>query len=205
MGFGAIKDEPIKEAHQQINQDSGNYEYYTPPQFTDSARVVMGDIDLDPASSEIANRDIKARKIFTKETNGLGEVWSGRVWMNHPFSKGEKKCFKNRARCKKQVCKDRGYHIDFDLPGNTHWIKQIVNEYEKGAVTEAIMICYASTSETWFFPLLDYPQCYIRGRVDYYNDKGELIKGCPKGSVITYLGAHLDKFKAEFEQYGKVK
>lgn len=210
MSFAAIKKEPVqepikKEAHQQINQDSGNFEYYTPEQFTDAARIVMGGIDLDPASSLIANERVKAKKIFTIDDNGLMQTWAGRVWMNHPFSKGEKKCYKNRSRCKKQTCKDRGYHIDIDLPGNTQWIKRIVEEYEKGAVTEAIIICYASTSETWFTPLLEYLQCFIKGRVDYYDENGNEIKGCPKGSVITYLGKNPERFKKEFCQFGVVK
>ncbi len=206
MAFAPITKEPVKKgAHQQINQNSGNFEYYTPGQFTDAAREVMGGIDLDPASSYIANQRIKAKKIFTKEDSGLMNIWNGRVWMNHPFSKGEKKCHKNRGRCKKQTCKDRGYHIDIDLPGNTQWIKRIIAEYEKGHVTEAIMICYASTSETWFKPLLSYIQCFIAGRVDYYDPEGNQIKGCPKGSVITYLGKNTEKFKKEFLQFGDVK
>lgn len=205
MAFAAIKKEPIKESHQQINQDSGNFEYYSPARFVDSARVVLGEIDLDPASSVIANERVKAKKIFTQEDNGLMNIWSGRVWMNHPFSKGEKKCHKNRDRCKKQTCKDRGYHIDIDLPGNTQWINRMIAEYEKGFVTEAIMICYASTSEAWFKPLLNYLQCFIHGRVDYYDPQGNEIKGCPKGSVITYLGKNPEKFKKEFSQFGVVK
>ena len=65
-----------------ISNNSGNQEHYTPKRFTDSARLVMGSIDLDPASNEIANSWIGAALIFTIEKQGLNEDWSGNVWMN---------------------------------------------------------------------------------------------------------------------------
>lgn len=45
-------------AAQLINQTSGNTEYYTPIDIVDAARYVMGWIDLDPASSALANARI---------------------------------------------------------------------------------------------------------------------------------------------------
>ena len=47
-------------SHQQINQTSGDVEYYTPPAIIEAARLVMGTIDLDPASSETANERVRA-------------------------------------------------------------------------------------------------------------------------------------------------
>jgi hypothetical protein len=209
MAFTPVKKVESKlSAAQLINQDSGNVEYYTPIKFVESARKVMGMINLDPASSEKANEKIKANLIFTKNNNGLMKPWFGNVWMNHPFSKGEKACFNRKNgeyNCKKKACKDRGYHIDHDLPGNGDWVQKLVHEYEYGGVNQAIMICFCSTSETWFKPLLNYPQCFITGRVNYYNDQGEEIKGCTKGSVITYFGDNHAAFEKEFSQYGKVK
>ena len=72
---------------QLINQDSGDTEYYTPIEIVEAARAVMGGIDLDPASSETANKQIKAARIFTVETNGLIQEWHGRIWLNPPFSR----------------------------------------------------------------------------------------------------------------------
>lgn len=197
-----------KANHQQINQDSGDVEFYTPPFIIESARKVMGGIDLDPASNEIANKTVRAEKIFTKEDNGLAQEWAGRVWMNHPFGKGELPCKKNRHgvyTCKKKACVKRGYHIDHEVPGNIDWIAKYINSYEVGRVTDAINICFANTSEDWFTPLLEYPQCWIKGRINYYKADGRQMAGAPKGSVITYLGNDYLAFKREFSQYGKVK
>lgn len=54
-----------------ITNNSGNQEHYTPVRFIDSAREVMGSIDLDPASNNIANEWIKATTFYTLENQGL--------------------------------------------------------------------------------------------------------------------------------------
>ena len=54
-----------------IQQNTGNNERYTPKEYIDAAREVLGTIDLDPASSELANETVKATKIYTAEDDGL--------------------------------------------------------------------------------------------------------------------------------------
>lgn len=199
---------------QLINQDSGDYEYYTPIDLVDAAREVMGGIDLDPASSEKANELIGASHIFTAEMDwdndgrlidlngGLEKDWFGKIWMNHPFARAESPCKEN---CQKNICKKRGYHTGIFLPGNAHWINKLVREYENGNIEEVCCITYASTSEEWFRPLLDYLQCFIHGRTNYFLPNGKKKKGVTKGSVITYLGHKNGKFEEVFSRFGTVK
>ena len=83
--------EKIKQAKEEdkkphVSFNSGNNEWYTPKEFIDAARLVMGTIDLDPASSEIANETIQAEKIYTAKDNGLSLPWFGNVWLNPPYS-----------------------------------------------------------------------------------------------------------------------
>ncbi len=162
---------------QLINQDSGQFEYYTPANIIELAAKVMGGIDLDPFSSTAANKTVKATKIFTEEDNGLSKLWEGRVWMNHPFS-----------RVMNPLC-----------------IAKLVNDYEEGSIHQACCITFAATSESWFRPLLKYPMCFIHKRTNYYLADGTLKKGVTKGSVVTYLGNNVEEFKKVFSSIGTIK
>lgn len=164
-------------AAQLINQTSGDFEYYTPPEIIDAARVVMGDIDLDPASSVAANERVKAGRFYTVADDGLSLPWFGRVWLNHPFGRGL----------------------------NDLWISKIVQEYAIANIEEALCITYACTSEKWFQPLLPHKQCFISPRTNYYLPDGSLKKGVTKGSVVTYFGDNSRRFATVFEAFGVVK
>lgn len=162
---------------QLINQDSGDTEYYTPAGIVDAAREVMGGIDLDPFSSLVANERVKASRIFTVDDDGLKQAWSGRVWMNHPFSREM----------------------------NTLCIKKIVAEYWAKRIEAGCCITFAATSEKWFQPLMLYPQCFLSPRTNYFLPDGTKKVGVTKGSVVTYFGDNLDAFVAEFKKFGRIK
>ena len=74
-----------KGAH--VERNAGVNEWYTPPGMIEAARSVLGAIDLDPASSTIAQRTIQAARYLTIDDDGLKVEWAGRVWMNPPYAK----------------------------------------------------------------------------------------------------------------------
>ena len=160
-----------------INQDSGNFEYYTPIKLVEAARLVMGGIDLDPASSYKANELIKSTRYFNEDQDGLTRDWLGNIWLNHPFSR----------------------------INNPLWINKLISEYENNNIDQACCITFAATSEKWFRPLLEYPQCFIHGRTNYYLFDGTKKKGVTKGCVVTYLGDKIPDFIEVFSQFGTVK
>jgi len=163
--------------HKLINQDSGDFEYYTPQPIIEAAILTMGRIDLDPASSETANYRIKAIRFYSIENDGLSLPWIGRIWMNHPFSR----------------------------TGNPLWINKLVSEFENGNIISSCNITYASTSEQWFQPLLKHPQCFLSPRTNYLLPNGTLKRGVTKGSVVTYLGPDPQRFKKYFNHLGICK
>jgi ParB family chromosome partitioning protein len=167
---------------QLINQTSGNCEKYSPPEIIEAARATMGGIDLDPASSMLANERVKAEFYFDESDDGLLREWHynmrpARVFMNHPF--GRKR--------------------------NAAWINKLIAEYESGRVSQACCITYACTSEAWFTPLLQRPQCFLIPRTNYYLPNGKEMRGVTKGSVVTYFGRELQKFATAFWSLGVVK
>lgn len=77
--------EPLPPRAQQFGlmMSRETVEWYTPPDIIERARSVLGTIDLDPASSDVAQRWIQATTYYTAES--LHAPWSGRVWLNPPF------------------------------------------------------------------------------------------------------------------------
>lgn len=166
----------MKENHQLINADSGCVEWYTPTEIIEAARKCLGgNIKLDPFSCEQANKTVRANFYMTKEQDGWSSDWFGTVFCNHPFSR----------------------------ENNNRIAAKAIEEYNTGS--QIVMITFAATSEKWFRPLLDYPQCYLHGRTNYLDQNGNKIKGCTKGSVITYLGNNLNAFYEAFKHLGTIK
>lgn len=150
-------------------------EWYTPPEYINAARDVMGGIDLDPATSVKANETVQADAIFTEEDDGLEHNWNGRVWLNPPYGKG-----------------------------SGQFTTKLVAEYEAGRVDEAVLLlnAYGFDSE-WFQPLWQFPICFTDHRIEFTSpdkDSG----GPANGNIFVYLGGDVEAFIDQFEQYGTI-
>lgn len=200
----------MKNSGQLINQDSGDVERYTCPRIMERVQSFFGVINLDPASSVLANEIVKAERFMTKEDDGLTKPWvADKVWLNHPFQKGEKAC---KPKCKKKKCNVkktvgyRGHCITEDIPSNLDWMNKLVTEYELGNFKESLNITFVNSSETWCQLLLNKGiQCFVAKRVEYSSPTGKRSGGVTKGSMITYLGPDKRRFKKMFSEIGVVK
>jgi ParB family chromosome partitioning protein len=159
------------------HQDSGDTEKYTPVEIVEAARVAMGGIDLDPASCATANEVVRAGRYYAREDDGLQQPWGGRVFLNHPFARGQ----------------------------NHLWIDKLVRQYLFGDIESACCITWANMPDGWMIPLLQFPQCFPHKRVNYRLPDGAIQRGAPKGSVITYLGLDPLRFADAFRHIGTVK
>lgn len=160
--------------HGTLTSSESN-EWYTPARYIESARRVLGSIDVDPASCAIANRTVKAQTYYTKETDGLKQDWPGTVWCNPPYG-GDSGPFATR----------------------------LVEQYRAGITTAAIILVNANSTETkWFAPLWDYILCFTDHRIDFTPSDGR-GHGSTHGSVFIYLGPDNEAFMVEFRQYGYV-
>ncbi len=157
-----------------VANNSGENEWYTPPQFIESARFVMGGIDLDPASSELANETVKAPIFYTKETNGLDEMWEGNVWLNPPYAQPLISQFSEAIASK-------------------------INEYE-----QAIILVNNATETSWFQSILAVCNavCFPKGRIKFLDMNGNPSGSPLQGQCILYVGAEAWIFITEFKKYG---
>lgn len=163
-------------SHQLLNASKSN-EYYTPIELLDSAREVMGGIDLDPASCKEANENVRAKRYYTIDDDGFSKPWRGRLWMNPPYGKDEGETEGNQAR----------------------WVRRICEEYAAGNVTEAMVLVNAVPGNKWFHPLWDHTICFTYRRIHFINSSAPT-----HSNVIVYLGANIKKFVEVFSKHGAV-
>lgn len=161
-----------------VSNNSGNNEWYTPPCYIESARAVMGGIDHDPASNDIAQRVVRAATYNTIENSGLDSIWSGRVWMNPPYSSKLIGAFCQRLAM---------FHL-------------------LGTISESVVMTNNATDTRWFESLMSHAAavCLVRGRIRFLSPSGELGNAPLQGQVFTYTGQHVGEFASEFSKYGKV-
>jgi ParB family chromosome partitioning protein len=159
-----------------VSQNSGENEWYTPPQFIESARLVMGSIDTDPASCEVANRTVKAKRFFTKDDNGLRQTWSGSLWMNPPYAQ----------------------------PLIARFSEKLVAELDAESITQAIVLVNNATETGWFQLMHQRATavCFHKARIKFLDPEGR--PGAPlQGQAFLYFGPNVQAFLDEFARHGE--
>ena len=164
----------IEHGRPHLSRGTANEGWYTPGDLIELATAVMGEIDLDPASSAEAQEVVKAGAYYTQEVDGLAQQWHGRVFINPPYTAG---------------IVDR-------------YADKLVAEYTRGSVTEAIWLCDNSADTRWFATLADHASVilFLRGRVKFWapDGSGGVKIGSPlKGQVLIYIGPTPDQFIRE--------
>jgi len=160
---------------------SESNEYYTPSQFVEAARTVMGKIDLDPASHEIAQQTVKATRYWTMADDGLSHEWHGHIWLNPPY--GKTGSSSNQAI----------------------WAQYLKEEYEAGHVEEAVLLVKSATGYKWFEALWDiWPACFARERISFMCSEGDKEGQSKLGTTFFYLGNNVEKFAQTFTQFGRI-
>src|SRR5713226_4635450 len=97
-------------------------EWYTPLEYVEAAREVMGATHLDPASCEVANHALKAARFYTKEDDGLQQPWRAEtLWPGPPYGKQQGKANAQRSTIRL-------------------WAEKLLMHYRTGEVAQAVLL-----------------------------------------------------------------
>jgi phage N-6-adenine-methyltransferase len=156
---------------------SDENEWYTPARYLDAAREVLGGIDLDPASSEEANKRVRATSLWTADDDGLEQPWHGHIWLNPPYGGLAEK-----------------------------FTQRLVAEHAAASIEAAVLLVNAHCTDTkWFQPLWNQPLCFTDHRIDFEAPQGREKKtSSTHGSVFGYFGPHPERFAAAFVDFGAI-
>lgn len=173
---------------------SESAEWYTPREYVEAARSVMGGIDLDPASDREANKTVKAANFYTAGDDGLSQSWAGRLLLNPPGGKNA----------------SGGLVAQF-------WRKLIESE----DVSEVVWIGY-SLEQLQVLQVgnrvspVDFSMCIPRKRIAFGSSPALMQQRAEAGKTstarspthanyITYCGPNQQRFADVFGRFGRVR
>ena len=156
--------------------NSGNQERNTPKELVEMARRVLGRIDLDPASNDIAQETVRAGVYFTRHNCGLNRPWCGRVFMNPPYASAPYRAF----------------------------VRHLIQEYLAGRVIAAVVVTNNNTETSATQALLQVASawCFPRSRVKFTAEDLSGAAGGLQGQLVTYFGDNPALFLATFSSKG---
>lgn len=162
--------------HVRSNLGDGDYEWYTPAQYVELARKVLGEIDLDPATSVKAQKIIQAKNYFTKKDNGLLHPWKGHVWLNPPYER----------------------------PLINQFVDKLVEEIAAGNVTAAILLTNNYTDTSWFHKAAKVADaiCFTLRRIKFIDESGQECDAPIQGQAFFYFGDDVESFAKTFVDVG---
>lgn len=170
--------EKSSETNVHVTNATGENEWYTPKIYIDAAKKVMGTIDVDPASTEIANKIVNAEKYYSIKDDGRLQKWDGNVWMNPPYSQ----------------------------PLVTEFCNLLVEKIKKGEIKQACVLVNNATETLFYQNMLSCCQavCFIKGRVKFIDKKGKSTGVPLQGQTILYFGEYEKPFGEIFSEFGRV-
>ena len=143
-----------------VLHSSKSNEWYTPNLYIDLARAVMGNIELDPASSEEANKRIGANRYYTKQNSAFLYNWEAKtVWLNPPYGQ-----YTGR------------------------FVRKLLRHYYDDDIEQAIILLNANPGRAYWRGLWEFPVCFTQHRIRFFDADGNQQDRPPHENAFIYLG-----------------
>lgn len=157
-------------------------EWNTPRWLIDLVREVLGGIDLDPASNELAQSWIQAGQYIDKRSDGLTQDWvASRIFLNPPYGK------------------------DGGSSNQATWSAKMVAEYQAGHFEQGVLLINSTHGYKYFEALWTaYPVCCLRERVRFIKPDGTQGGQAKRGQALLFFGQDPTKFIEVFKPYGRI-
>lgn len=155
-------------------------EWYTPPYVIEMVRAVLMEIDLDPASSPVADKWIKANRYWTED--GLNRPWRATtVFCNPPYGKVDgKSC-------------------------QAVWSEKMRQEYVAGHFEQGILLINSTHGYKWYEEIWErYTCCLARERIRFIKPDCTVGGQAKRGQTFVYFGVYDTLFGHVFERLGRI-
>lgn len=178
MIIAAYRKAELVPAENHRAEGTGENQWFTPEQYIVAARLVMGSIDLDPATHVAAQQIVQATEFYTQQDDGLTKEWHGTVWLNPPYSQ----------------------------PLIGQFVDKLIEEYAAGRADQAILLTHNYTDTSWFHTAEKQASliCFTRGRIKFVDIDGEECAPT-QGQAFFYFGSATEEFHAIFGKFGFVR
>ena len=180
-------------------------ELITPPDLVQSANALMGNIDLDPASSKAAQEHVQADHVFTPQDDGLNcQQWHGKVYLFPPsgayfFDKKLDKWKMTRASSPSLVS------------SHAVWFRKLYRAWLANEIEQGLYFTNCPDMIRYEQKIFDFPMCILRTVPTLIKNSSEGIQRhqtCT--SFLVYLqpqtnsSAATQKFIDIYEEKGRV-
>lgn len=170
-------------------------EQYTPEHILDRVRNVLGHIDLDPASTPLANERVLADAIFTAEDGErtFEDPWKGKVFLNPPGGA-------------QMVISGTGIRSNPALFWSKLMFEWREHNTEMAIVLGFTMEVLQTTQAEEEYPMLRFPFCIPRQRIKFDVPREERIRQLKKrrskaqGTRLRALERQIEELEASTER-----
>jgi|32_taG_2_1085360.scaffolds.fasta_scaffold21416_4 hypothetical protein len=172
--------------HSPNTKTNKEFELITPYDLVIAAKEVMGEIDLDPASSKFANEYVRANKIYTPSDDALNtDPWEGNVYLFPPTEPYFWDAKQTRWRSTRSHGAGHSY-----ISGAGVWWKTLKRKWLNKEIKQGIYFTNIIDMVMYCQDIFDFPICFLRSRPmmmrRYYKDDSVMIR-TGGTSIIVYL------------------